>query len=102
LAQTKTIVRGSIVVKIYYVLMIDTDQMSDAFGFVLKRYRKHNNVSQEMLALEAGLDRTYISLLERGLRQPTVRTVFAIAEVLSVPPHEIVEAVELRLTENQT
>ena len=97
----QTIVRGSIVVKIYHVLMVNTDQLSDAFGFILKEFRKRSGISQEMLALEASLDRTYISLLERGLRQPTVKTLFTIANVLNVPPHEIIETVELRLQELQ-
>jgi len=51
-------------------------------------------MSQEKLALEANLDRTYISLLERGLNQPSLKTLFAIADVLQVKPHEIVRAVE--------
>lgn len=97
----QTIVRGSIVVKIYHVLMVNTDQLSDIFGLVLKEFRKRSGISQEMLALEASLDRTYISLLERGLRQPTVKTVFIIAEVLNVQPHEIIEAVELKFKEYQ-
>ena len=96
-----TIVRGSIVVKIYHVLMVNTGHLGDVFGLVLKEFRKRSGISQEMLALEASLDRTYISLLERGLRQPTVKTVFIIAEVLNVQPHEIIEAVELRLEKSQ-
>jgi len=55
-------------------------------------------MSQEKLALEANLDRTFISLLERGLRQPSLKTLFAIANVLKVRPHEIVRAVEEETT----
>ena len=52
-------------------------------------------LSQEALALECGLDRTYISLLERGLRQPTLSTVFALAQVLNVQPSVVVREVEI-------
>jgi transcriptional regulator with XRE-family HTH domain len=41
-------------------------------------------MSQEDLAAEAEFDRTYPSLLERGLRTPTLAVVFAIAKVLGV------------------
>ena len=64
------------------------------FGRVLRGFRKNAGISQERLALEANLDRTFISLLERGLRQPSLKSLFAIANVLNVQPHEIVRAVE--------
>lgn len=51
-------------------------------------------LSQEKLALECGLDRTYISLLERGLRQPTLSTVFVVAQVLNVQPSVVVREIE--------
>jgi transcriptional regulator with XRE-family HTH domain len=46
------------------------------------------------LGLEAGFDRTFVSLLERGLRSPTVRTVVKLAAVLEVRPSEIVRRME--------
>jgi transcriptional regulator with XRE-family HTH domain len=42
------------------------------FGQVLRELREKENISQEKLAEYCELDRTYISLLERGLRQPTI------------------------------
>jgi len=56
----------------------------EAFGEVLRECRAKAGISQEQLALQADLDRTYISLLERGLRQPTLETVFRLAGVLGV------------------
>jgi len=61
-----------------------------AFGQVLLEYREKSGLSQEKLALAADLDRTYISLLERGLRQPTLTTLFKIAEVLEIAPATMV------------
>jgi transcriptional regulator with XRE-family HTH domain len=47
-------------------------------------------MSQEALADAADVDRTYVSLLERGLRQPTLETLFNLSRALSVSPATIV------------
>jgi len=64
------------------------------FGQVLRELRSKTGLSQEKLALEANLDRTYISLLERGLRQPSLKTIFILSSVLNVKPSKIVASVE--------
>lgn len=61
-----------------------------AFGRVLRDHRKKAKLSQESLALAAGIDRTFVSLLERGQRQPTLTTVFQLASVLGVSPGTLV------------
>ena len=61
-----------------------------AFGDVLRGARTHAKLSQEGLGLSCGLDRTYLSLLERGLRQPTLTTLFALSERLGVTPELLV------------
>lgn len=65
-----------------------------AFGQVLREVRKEKGISQEQLALQSDIDRTYISKLEKGLYQPTLSTLFAIAPVLGCPPAELVERVD--------
>lgn len=55
-----------------------------AFGRVLREERKQKGMSQEELAGEAEFDRTYPSLLERGLRTPTLTVLFQIAKVLGL------------------
>jgi len=67
------------------------------FGKVLRTLRENNNLSQEKLAEYCDLDRTYISLLERGLRQPTISTIFKIADALDISPSELVKKVEMEL-----
>ncbi|MCU7907156.1 MAG: helix-turn-helix domain-containing protein [Candidatus Thiodiazotropha sp. (ex Epidulcina cf. delphinae)] len=52
----------------------------EAFGDVLRELRNKKNISQETLALESELDRTFISLMERGLRQPSLTTILLLAE----------------------
>ena len=64
-----------------------------AFGQVLRDLRTKRNLSQEKLALEGGLDRTFISLLERGLRQPSLITIFQISKVLNLSPDEVIRKV---------
>jgi transcriptional regulator with XRE-family HTH domain len=71
-----------------------------AFGEILRQFRKLAKFSQERLAQESGLDRTYISLLERGLRQPSLNSLLKISKGLSVSSSEIVAAVETKLNEN--
>lgn len=65
-----------------------------AFGETIKNLRHAKHLSQEQLALNSGLDRTFISLLERGLRQPTLTTLFQIAATLEIPPSEIIRKME--------
>lgn len=48
----------------------------------MKRLRKERGWSQEVLAHEAGLDRTYISGIERVLKNPTITVVERIATAL--------------------
>ena len=72
----------------------ETKRLSAAFGRVLRKERNAAGLSQQELALDAGLDRTYISLLERGLRQPTLSTIFQLSRILQVKPSELVGAVE--------
>jgi transcriptional regulator with XRE-family HTH domain len=65
-----------------------------AFGDALREIRKERGISQERLALDSGLDRTYVSLIERGAQSPTLRTVGKVAEVLKVKPSEIIQRME--------
>ncbi|KMN68155.1 MULTISPECIES: helix-turn-helix domain-containing protein [Bacillus cereus group] len=69
-------------------------EIPKAFGEVLRKHRKKANFSQEQLALQCNLDRTYIGLLERAQRQPSISTIFAICKVLNIAPHELIKEVE--------
>jgi transcriptional regulator with XRE-family HTH domain len=46
-------------------------------------------MSQEQLALDAGMKRSYVSELERGLRNPTVRALGRLAEALKLEPEAL-------------
>lgn len=77
--------------------MAKADQLALAFGRVLRERRLAAGLSQEKLALEAEVDRTFVSLLERGGRQPTLTTLWRLAAALGVTPRELVAGVERAL-----
>ena len=64
------------------------------FGKIILKYRNEKKISQEMLATLSELDRTYISLLERGKRNPTLKTIFKLAEALDVLPSTMIQELE--------
>ena len=61
-------------------------------GANVRRLREQRGWSQEELAFECGLHRTYISGVERGVRNPTVLVVHEIALALGVPAARLLEA----------
>lgn len=75
-------------------------KLERAFGQILREFRKKANLSQEKLAQESNLDRTYISLLERGLRQPSITTIFQLSTALNITSTEIISALETRVNED--
>ena len=58
--------------------------IDQAFGDVLRRLRNEAGLSQEELAHRCDLHRTYISMLERGLKSPSLGVVVRLAEELGV------------------
>jgi transcriptional regulator with XRE-family HTH domain len=55
----------------------------------LRRLRVAQNFAQELLAIDASVDRTYISLLERGLENPTILVLERLAIALDVQMAEL-------------
>lgn len=70
-----------------------------AFGKVLREKRKEVGLSQEVLALDVGLERTFISMLERGQRQPSLTTMLKIAPALGCSATELMAEIERVLEE---
>ena len=64
------------------------------FGMVLKGMRKRRTLTQEQLAWETGMEQTYISLLERGSKEPGVRTLLKLARALGIPSGQFMSDVE--------
>lgn len=60
-------------------------------GRNVKQHREAKGLSQEQLAFETDLHRTYVSGVERGIRNPTVLIVAKLADALGVEPSELLE-----------
>lgn len=58
-------------------------------GSCIRKLRVERGWSQEDLALKSGLHRTYISSLENGERNPTMRSVGSIAKALGIPVRDL-------------
>lgn len=58
-------------------------------GMNVRRLRKAKGLAQEKFALGFGMDRTYVSGIERGTRNPTVTVVQRLADALEVPVAEL-------------
>ena len=60
-----------------------------AFGKAMRDLRNAKGISQEKFGFEVGLDRTYISGIERGIRNPSLKNIVKIAQALGVRPSEL-------------
>jgi len=70
------------------------DSLRTKFGNVLREHRVKAGLTQEDLATDSELDRTYISLLELGKRQPSLETLFALAAALGTTASALVRDTE--------
>ena len=66
------------------------------FGRIVRKHRQAAGVSQEALADRAGLHRTYISLLERGLRNPSLTVIARLARALDTTMTTLASELERR------
>ncbi|MFA6179169.1 MAG: helix-turn-helix domain-containing protein [Methylophilaceae bacterium] len=64
------------------------------YGKTLKSLRAQKGISQQELAFMTELDRTYISMLERNLRQPSLGTVMKISLALGFKASEFIGLIE--------
>lgn len=74
-----------------YELLVRDTSPSPLFGKNVRRYRKIARLTQEELGEQSGLDRAYISGVERAVRNPTVVSVEKIAAALNVSPGRLFE-----------
>ena len=74
--------------------------LDKAFGTVLQRRRTIIGISQEELAFRCELDRSFISLLERGKSSPTLKSIALLSKQLGVLPSTIIREAEDILQKN--
>jgi transcriptional regulator with XRE-family HTH domain len=70
-------------------------------GEEIRNARLKAGLSQESLADKSGLHRTYISLLERNKKSPTLETLFHICQALGVSAAGLIKKVEAKRNENR-
>jgi len=68
-----------------------------AFGQILREIRQDRKISQEKLGFESGYHRTYIGLLERGKKNPSLTTIFNITNSLNIKASDLIERIEKRM-----
>ena len=83
------------------MLVKSINTLEQYFGVILREKRKERGFSQEALALEAGIDRNFVSLLERGLNQPSLSTIFKLADALNLKPSDLVNDLEKKMTQKE-
>lgn len=69
-------------------------EFSRKFGKVLRKMRHERKVSQERLAEMAELDRTFISMIERGKRRATLETAKQLADALGISLAHMIKKIE--------
>lgn len=69
--------------------MINVTAVSKKIGKNLRKIREKKEITQEQLALDAGLNRAYIGYIERGERNPSTETLVKLAKALKVSPKDL-------------
>lgn len=93
----QTIVRCFIVYIQYNLIMISEEELQlKALGERLRKYRLEKGFSQESFAEKTQLDRTYISGLERGKRNPSFLIIRRISKVLEISEQQLFESGDVK------
>lgn len=72
-----------------------------AFGLLIRKHRVAVGISQEELGLRCNLDRTYISGLERGVRNPSLTALITLANGLNTTISGLLEDLEIEIRRSQ-
>ncbi|MBD2343757.1 helix-turn-helix domain-containing protein [Anabaena subtropica] len=72
-----------------------------ALGYLVRQHRIERGISQEELGLRANLDRTYISGVERGVRNPSLTALVSLANGLGISVSVLLENLEIEVDRRQ-
>ena len=67
------------------------------FGKIIARLRQSAGISQEELADRAGIHRTYVSQIERGLKSPTIVMLLRLSKALNSAPSKLIRLLETEI-----
>ena len=73
------------------------DVVDQALGQALRKLRTEKGWAQSDLALRAGMDRNYLSLIELGRNSPSVRMLLRLCQALDVPASAVLDDVQRRV-----
>ena len=79
-----------------------TKKLINSVAVTLKKLRKLHGLSQEELAYKAGLDRTYISGVERSVRNITLESVEAIVSALDISILKFIDELRSSISHEDT
>lgn len=68
-------------------------------GEIIQKCREERGLSQEVVSGLAGIGRTHLSAIERGVRKPTLETFYRLALAMGMEPHALMERIENAVTE---
>jgi len=69
---------------------MDNSQVDNSIGKKIKKLRQKNNLTQEKLAIKAGIPYTTLTKIESGvIKKPAVQTVLKIAEALNIKVEDL-------------
>ena len=86
----------------YHMQKYDRAVIRKTFGVTMRTFRKRLGYAQERLALEANVDRGYMSGLERGLHVPSIHTVYKFLPLLQITFVQFAEEFERELRRKHT
>ncbi len=76
---------------------MNKNDVAKIFGEEIRRVRDEVGISQERLALEADVDRSFLSKMERGIRQPSLTVLLKLCRALEYSPDKLVSDVYSKL-----
>lgn len=65
-----------------------------AIGRVIRRHRTDKGWTQEVFSGFAAIARSHLSMIETGVKQPNIETLWRIAEVLELRPSQLIAEIE--------
>lgn len=74
-----------------------SEAFASAFGLALRERRAEVGISQEELCFESDVDRTYLSEIERGFRNPTLKVLWKLAAALKMKPSKLIALTESKM-----
>jgi len=67
------------------------------FGKILRKKRLYKNLTQEVLSVESGLSRAYISELEMGHKDPSLFTLFKLSSALNIKLSSMIDEIDMKI-----